>query len=104
MEARYRAALQDALRAGHEVLQRGGTSLDAVTAAVVVLEDCPLFNAGRGAVFNAAGKHKLDAAVMEGAGFQAGAVAAVRAREIRSLARARRDAEDSSRAASRGRR
>ena len=74
----YRAALESALKAGYEVLERGGTSLDAVTAAVSVLEDSPLFNAGRGAVFNAAGKHELDAAVMEGAGLRAGAVAGVR--------------------------
>jgi len=74
----YRAALEGALRAGYEVLERDGTSLDAVTAAVSVLEDSPLFNAGRGAVFNAAGKHELDAAVMEGAGLRAGAVAGVR--------------------------
>ena len=79
MEARYRAALQDALRAGHGVLGAGGTSLDAVTAAVVVLEDCPLFNAGRGAVFNSAGEHELDAAVMDGSSLRAGAVAGVRA-------------------------
>ncbi len=78
MEARYRAALRQALGAGHEVLARDGTSLDAVTAAVVVLEDCPLFNAGRGAVFNAAGEHELDAAVMEGSSLRAGAVAGVR--------------------------
>jgi isoaspartyl peptidase/L-asparaginase-like protein (Ntn-hydrolase superfamily) len=78
MEARYRAALTQALRAGHEVLAAGGTSLDAVTAAVVVLEDSPLFNAGRGAVFNAAGEHELDAAVMEGSSLRAGAVAGVR--------------------------
>lgn len=78
MEARYRAALKAALNAGHEVLERGGTSLDAVVAAVVALEDCPLFNAGRGAVFNAAGEHELDAAVMEGSSLRAGAVAGVR--------------------------
>lgn len=78
-EARYRAALKDALIAGHEVLERGGPSLDAVCAAVLVLEDCPLFNAGRGAVFNAAGEHELDAAVMDGASLRAGAVAGVRA-------------------------
>ncbi len=76
--APYHAALEQALRAGHEVLTRGGTSLDAVTAAVVELEDSPLFNAGRGAVFNAAGKHELDAAIMDGAGLRAGAVAGVR--------------------------
>ena len=78
LEARYHAVLERALRAGHDILAQAGSSLDAVTAAVVVLEDSPLFNAGRGAVFNAAGKHELDAAVMEGARLRAGAVAAVR--------------------------
>ncbi len=77
-EARYRAALIAALRAGYTVLDDGGSSVDAVVAAVVVLEDSPLFNAGRGAVFNAAGGHELDATVMDGASGKAGAVAAVR--------------------------
>jgi isoaspartyl peptidase/L-asparaginase-like protein (Ntn-hydrolase superfamily) len=74
----YRAALMAALQSGYSVLDGGGSSLDAVVAAVVVLEDCPLFNAGRGAVFNAAGGHELDASVMDGATGRAGAVAAVR--------------------------
>jgi beta-aspartyl-peptidase (threonine type) len=73
----YCKALESALDAGHQVLARGGASLDAVTAAVVALEDDPLFNAGRGAVYNAAGKHELDASIMEGATLRAGAVAAV---------------------------
>jgi beta-aspartyl-peptidase (threonine type) len=77
-ERDYRAALTAALRAGFAVLDGGGRSLDAVIAAVVVLEDDPLFNAGRGAVFNAAGRHELDAAVMDGATTGAGAVAGVR--------------------------
>ena len=77
-EAQYRAALERALRAGYRVLESGGPSLDAAIAAVVVMEDSPLFNAGRGAVFNAAGQHELDASVMEGAGLRAGAVAGVR--------------------------
>lgn len=76
-ERRYRSGLTAALRAGYAVLAQGGSSLDAVVAAVVVLEDSPLFNAGRGAVFNAAGVHELDAAVMDGATRKAGAVAAV---------------------------
>lgn len=75
--ARYKSALEKALEAGHRILQDGGTSLDAVTAAVVALEDDPLFNAGRGAVYNAAGKHELDAAIMDGASLRAGAVTAV---------------------------
>ncbi len=74
--ARIHAALDEALQAGYRVL-KGGTSLDAVCAAVAVLEDSPLFNAGRGAVYNADGRHELDAAVMDGEQLRAGAVAAV---------------------------
>jgi L-asparaginase/beta-aspartyl-peptidase (threonine type) len=77
-QARIHAGLETALRAGFAVLERGGSSLDAVIAAVVALEDCPLFNAGRGAVFNSAASHELDAAVMDGAALRAGAVAGVR--------------------------
>jgi isoaspartyl peptidase/L-asparaginase-like protein (Ntn-hydrolase superfamily) len=75
--ARYRAALQDALMRGYSILQSNGTGLDAVTAAVVAMEDSPLFNAGRGAVYNAEGRHELDAAIMDGATLRAGAVACV---------------------------
>lgn len=78
LEGHYRDALSQALRAGYGVLREGGSSIDAVVASVVVLEDSPLFNAGRGAVFNEAGTHELDAAVMEGAALRAGAVAAIR--------------------------
>jgi L-asparaginase / beta-aspartyl-peptidase len=74
----YLAGLSRALDAGYEVLVHGGTSLDAVTAAGVALEDDPLFNAGRGAVYTAAGTHELDASIMDGASLRAGAVAAVR--------------------------
>jgi L-asparaginase / beta-aspartyl-peptidase len=77
-EAAYRAELDKALDAGHAVLAAGGSALDAVTAAVVVLEESPWFNAGKGAVFNAAGGHELDASIMEGHTRRAGAVAAVR--------------------------
>ena len=77
-EARYRAALERALLAGYAVLRKEGSSLDAVTAAVVALEDDALFNAGRGAVLNEAGGHELDASIMEGATLRAGAVAAAR--------------------------
>jgi L-asparaginase / beta-aspartyl-peptidase len=76
-QAMYRQGLERALEAGYQVLARGGASLDAVTAAIVALEDDPLFNAGRGAVYNAAGKHELDASIMDGATLRAGAVAAV---------------------------
>jgi beta-aspartyl-peptidase (threonine type) len=74
-QAEYQAALTQALMAGHAVLARGGTSLDAVEAAINVMEDNPLFNAGRGAVITADGRIELDAAIMDGATLQAGAVA-----------------------------
>lgn len=75
--ASYKSALREAVFAGWEILRHGGSSLDAVTACVVALEDCPLFNAGRGAVYNAEGRHELDAGVMDGATLRAGAVAGV---------------------------
>lgn len=74
-DAAYRAALQGALDAGSAVLTSGGSALDAVQAAVQLMEDDPLFNAGRGAVFTAAGRNELDAAVMNGADLTAGSVA-----------------------------
>jgi beta-aspartyl-peptidase (threonine type) len=74
LELKYRAGLEQALDAGFAVLQAGGTSLDAVTRAVVVLEDNPLFNAGRGAVFTLDGRNELDAAIMDGSTLRAGAV------------------------------
>jgi beta-aspartyl-peptidase (threonine type) len=84
-----RAALRKALEAGGTILRRGGSAVDAVEAAVRVLEDDPLFNAGRGAVFTAAGTNELDAAITDGATRKAGAVAAVtRTRNPVSLARA----------------
>jgi L-asparaginase / beta-aspartyl-peptidase len=77
-EAEYRAGLTQALKAGQDVLTAGGSSLDAVCAAVTTLEDSPLFNAGRGAVFNTGGEIELDAAIMDGKTQMAGAVAAAR--------------------------
>jgi len=77
-EAAYRAGLTAALHAGYAILESGGTSLDAVAAVVRTLEDDPLFNAGRGAVLDARGDAELDAAIMDGNGPRAGAVAAVR--------------------------
>ncbi|RKH48521.1 isoaspartyl peptidase/L-asparaginase [Corallococcus llansteffanensis] len=77
-EAAMRAVLTQALQAGHAVLAKGGKSLDAVTAAIHVLEDSPYFNAGKGAVFNHDGVNELDAAVMDGKTRAAGAVAGVR--------------------------
>ena len=76
-EAEYRAALEVALAAGGAVLEQGGSALDAVEQAVRALEDCPLFNAGRGATFTAAGTIEMDAALMDGAAHRAGAVAGV---------------------------
>jgi len=72
-----RASLEAALRAGHAKLQAGAPAMDAVKAAITVLEDAPSFNAGRGAVFTHDGRNELDAAVMDGASGQAGAVAGV---------------------------
>lgn len=69
------AAMNDALMAGYRVLAAGGTSLDAVQSAIVILEDSPLFNAGKGAVFTHEGTNELDAAIMDGGTLQAGAVA-----------------------------
>jgi len=77
MERKYRSGLAAALDAGYAVLQRGGTSLDAVTRAVTVLEDNPLFNAGLGAVFTLDGRNELDAAIMDGGSLKAGAVCGV---------------------------
>ena len=77
-QAEYEAALNQALDAGEAVLKRGGSAREAVIAAVRVMEDSPLFNAGKGAVFNAEGGHELDAAIMEGHTRRAGAVAGAR--------------------------
>ena len=77
-ETALRQDLDRALDAGHAVLERDGSALDAATAAVQVLEDSPWFNAGKGAVFTADDRHELDAAVMEGHTRRAGAVAGVR--------------------------
>ncbi|MCA0371319.1 MAG: isoaspartyl peptidase/L-asparaginase [Proteobacteria bacterium] len=89
LEKQYRKGLNDSLLAGQAVLEKGGSSLDAVEAAVRVLEDNPLFNAGKGAVFTAQGTNELDAAIMDGATQKAGAVAGVtRTRNPITLARA----------------
>ena len=77
-EASYRTGLAAALDAGYAVLEHGGSSLDAVTAAVRLMEDDPQFNAGRGAVLNHEGFAELDAAIMDGGAGRAGAVAGVR--------------------------
>jgi L-asparaginase / beta-aspartyl-peptidase len=77
-EREYTDRLTEALQAGHHILAGGGSSLDAVVAAINVMEDSPLFNAGRGAVFTAEGTNELDASIMEGATLNAGAVAGVK--------------------------
>src|SRR5688572_1164039 len=76
-EAAYKKALSKALNTGHDILMKRGSALDAVEAAVVVLEDEPLFNAGRGSVFTHEAKHEMDAALMEGKDLLAGAVCGV---------------------------
>lgn len=78
-EAAYRASLTRALETGRKILGAGGTSLDAVEAVIRLMEDDPLFNAGRGAVLTAEGVAELDASIMDGATLKAGAVAGVRA-------------------------
>ncbi|MEE4178599.1 MAG: isoaspartyl peptidase/L-asparaginase [Bacteroides sp.] len=76
-EEAYLAKLNEALEAGEAILKEGGGSLDAVVAAIMVLEDSPLFNAGKGAVFNFEGRNELDASIMDGRTLQAGAVAGI---------------------------
>ncbi len=76
-EQAYKDALQKALDAGNAILKSGGTAMDAVEASVKFLEDNPLFNAGKGAVFTSEGKNELDAAIMDGSNLKAGSVASV---------------------------
>ncbi|MFC7048854.1 isoaspartyl peptidase/L-asparaginase family protein [Emcibacter nanhaiensis] len=76
-EQAYRAKLEEALRAGQAVLKDGGEALDAVAAAIHVMEDSPLFNAGRGAVFTHEGRNEMDASIMDGRDLNAGAVTGV---------------------------
>ena len=76
-EAAYKNALSDALAIGYSLLEKGASSLDAVEKTVMSLEDCPLFNAGKGSVFTHNGSHEMDAAIMNGSDLTAGAVAGV---------------------------
>ncbi|MCC9137960.1 isoaspartyl peptidase/L-asparaginase family protein [Pontibacter silvestris] len=76
-EKAYREVLNEALQTGYAVLKKGGTSLDAVEATIHVMEDSPLFNAGKGAVFTNEGKNEMDAAIMDGKTLNAGAVASI---------------------------
>lgn len=78
MDKEYRAALTEALEAGKKILTQGGSSLDAVESAIRIMEDNPLFNAGKGAVFTHEGKNELDASIMDGSNLAAGSVACVK--------------------------
>jgi beta-aspartyl-peptidase (threonine type) len=78
LEKEYLDKLQEAIDSGETILKSGGTSLDAVTAAVIIMENSPLFNAGKGSVFSETGENEMDAAVMNGQDLSAGAVAGVR--------------------------
>jgi beta-aspartyl-peptidase (threonine type) len=77
LEAQYKEKLEEAAKKGYEILQNGGTSLDAIEQTIHILENSPLFNAGKGAVFANNGKNELDASIMEGKTLNAGAVAGV---------------------------
>jgi beta-aspartyl-peptidase (threonine type) len=77
LEAAYKAALKLALDAGYSILEKGGTSVEAVEKAVIVLEDSYLFNAGKGAVFTADETHEMDASIMSGENLNAGAVSLI---------------------------
>ena len=76
-ESEYKTALENALEAGYAVLEKGGSAIDAVTASVNILEDSPLFNAGRGSVFTNEGTHEMDAAIMDGKTLEAGSVSLI---------------------------
>ncbi len=78
LEKQYTEKLNEALEAGYKILQDGGTSISAVETTIKILEDSPLFNAGKGAVFNNAGENELDASIMDGKTLAAGSVAGVR--------------------------
>ncbi len=77
LETEYKTTLELAIKTGHEVLKNGGTSIEAVQKTIVILEDSPLFNAGKGSVFTNEGKNELDASIMDGKTLKAGAVAGV---------------------------
>ncbi len=76
-EKAYKQALNEALNAGYAILENGGIAMDAIEAAVMSLEDCHLFNAGRGSVFTSAGTHEMDASIMDGQTRKAGAVSLI---------------------------
>ena len=76
-EQQYKNKLNEALKAGYDILSKGGTSMDAVIASIKIMEDSPLFNAGKGSVFSNDGKNEMDASIMDGKTLKAGAVAGV---------------------------
>jgi len=77
LEAKYKSALQIALKEGYSVLEQSGTAIEAVEKAVILLEDSPLFNAGKGSVFTATESHEMDASIMDGKTLDAGAVSLI---------------------------
>ncbi len=77
LETQYKTKLKEAIDSGYEVLKNSGSALDAVEASVTILENSPLFNAGKGSVFSNAGTHEMDAAIMEGKNLEAGAVSLI---------------------------
>ena len=77
LESQYKQALKVALERGYDVLDKGGTAIDAVEEAVKLLEDSPLFNAGKGSVFTANETHEMDASIMDGKTLNAGAVSLI---------------------------
>ena len=77
METAYKVKMEEAILAGYRILDSGGTAIEAVKTSIIILENSPLFNAGKGAVFNHEGKNELDAAIMDGSNRKAGAVAGV---------------------------
>ncbi len=77
LERSYKLELQKALDTGYQLLEEGATSVDAVEASVTVLENCSLFNAGKGSVFTSGGTHEMDASIMDGSSLNAGAVSSI---------------------------
>lgn len=77
-EKQYKEALEEAIQAGYDILHHQGTAMDAIEKAVCILEDCPLFNAGRGSVFTSDERHEMDASIMDGKTLEAGAVSLVK--------------------------
>ena len=77
LEQKYKEKLAESVKAGYDILAKGGNAIDAVETAIKVMEDSPLFNAGKGSVFNNEGKNEMDASIMDGKTLKAGAVACV---------------------------